>query len=258
MADEVEIASEVRAFALGGLPIFGVGDNISGAIAAATTLVDDDVVVVTSKVISRVEGRFIDLGQVQPSEIARTLAKRTQKDPRLVELILHESSHVSREAPGVLITRHHSGIVGANAGIDQSNARPSGGAPGEWVLLLPTDPDASARCIRDALVALTGAKVAVIITDSLGRPFRHGTVGTAIGAAGLPALNDHRGKTDLFGRVLECTITALADQVAAMADLVAGQSSEARPVVVVRGLRFAHRDDGAVAAVRRADGDLYL
>lgn len=258
MATDILVAPEVTAFAVPGLPVFEAGDDLAAAIAAAVALREQDVVVVTSKVISRVEGRFVDLGRVVPGARARRLAAKAGKDPRLVELVLRESVAVSRVAPGVIITRHRSGVVGANAGIDQSNARPGGARAGEWVLLLPENPDLSARGIRDALHARTKVEVAVIISDSLGRPFRFGTVGIAIGAAGVPALHDHRGRTDLFGRPLEHTFTALADQIASVADMVSGQSGEGRPVTVVRGLKFPRADTGAGELVRPVAGDLYL
>ncbi len=245
----------VTAFAVPGLPLFGPGDDVAGAITAAATLRDGDVVVVTSKVLSRVQGRMVDLRRVTPGPGALALAEEVGKDPRLVELILAESVAVSRKAPGVLVVRHENGIVSANAGIDRSNTRDPGG--GEWVLLLPTDPDGAARDLRERLQAATGRRLAVVVTDSLGRPFRRGSVGIAIGAAGIPPLFDQRGRTDLFGRTLEHTETALADQVAALADLVAGQAAEGRPVVVVRGLRYAASDEGAAALVRPADTDLY-
>ncbi|HEX2678218.1 MAG TPA: coenzyme F420-0:L-glutamate ligase, partial [Polyangiales bacterium] len=159
-----------------------------------------------------------------------------------------------------LVVRHHGGHVSANAGLDQSNLQPSaaGSGVGPWVLRLPENPDVSAERLRAALLAASGAAVGVIVSDSFGRPFRQGTVGVAIGVAGFPALYDQRGRHDLDGRVLEATITAPADQLAATCDLVAGQASEARPVVHVRGLRWSGGDGGAAAVCRPAEGDLYL
>ena len=182
------------------------------------------------------------------------------KDPRAVELILRESTAVSRQAPGVLVVRHRLGFVVANAGIDASNAVPPDAPPGSgpWALLLPEAPDASAAAIRARRRGRRrGRSVGVVITDSFGRPFRLGTVGVAIGVSGLPPVWDRRGEPDLFGRPLENTITALADQVAAVADLVAGQAAERRPLVLVRGLGFHPSDQGASALVRRAEEDLY-
>jgi coenzyme F420-0:L-glutamate ligase/coenzyme F420-1:gamma-L-glutamate ligase len=219
---------------------------------AEITLTDGDVIVVPSKVVSRAEDRFVDLSTVDPSERARELAETTGKDARLVELTLREAASVSRVARHALIVRHRLGFVTADAGIDLSNATPPGRDGGTWAILLPLDPDASARRLREAL-----APAAVVISDSFGRPFRIGTVGAAIGCAGLPPLWDQRGRKDLGGRTLERTITALADQVAAAADLVAGQADEARGAVLVRGLSFDPSDDGAGPLTRRSGEDLY-
>lgn len=254
---QVECAANVELMAVSGLPVIGSGDDLPALIAAAVgELRANDVVVVTSKVVSRAEGRFVDLATVEPGSRATELAAEIGKDPRLVELVLAESTRVSRAAPGVLIVRHRNGVVSANAGIDSSNAAPVGAPDGSgpWVLLLPENPDASAARIRAAL----RPDVGVVISDSLGRPFRLGTVGAAIGVAGLPALSDRRGDEDLFGRPLEHTITALADQVAAAADLVAGQAGEGRAAVVVRGLSFTPVDSSAAELGRPPDRDLYL
>lgn len=256
--------SRLEALAVPDLPLVGPGDDVPALVAralgaAAIVLGDGDIVVVTSKVLSRAEGRFVELPRVEPSPRAIELGKQVGKDPRAVELILRESIAVSRQAPGVLVVRHRLGFVVANAGIDASNAVPPGARPesGPWALLLPEAPDASAAAIRARLEAESGAKVGVVITDSFGRPFRVGTVGVAIGVSGLPPVWDRRGEADMFGRPLETTITALADQVAAMADLVAGQAAERRPVVLVRGLAFHSSEEGAGALLRKAEEDLY-
>jgi coenzyme F420-0:L-glutamate ligase / coenzyme F420-1:gamma-L-glutamate ligase len=248
--------------AVAGFPVVAPGDDVGKLAAAALAssgLVPEpcDVLVVTSKVLSRAEGRFVDLTTITPSPRALDLAATVGKDPRLVELILAESSAVSRAAPNVLTVRHRLGFLCANAGIDASNAAPPSAPPGSgpWVLLLPEDPDASAERIRRA-VAPDG-RLGVIVTDSFGRPFRLGTVGCAIGLAGVPALWDRRGELDLFGRVLEQTITGLADQIAAAADLVAGQAAEGRALVLVRGLSFPPSSDGARALLRPAEQDVY-
>jgi coenzyme F420-0:L-glutamate ligase/coenzyme F420-1:gamma-L-glutamate ligase len=228
---------------------------------AGLLLTDGDVLVVTSKLLSRAEGRFVDLSRVEPSTRALEVAVTVGKDPRLVELVLRESTEISRQAPGVLIVRHRLGFVVANAGIDASNAVPpdAPAGSGPWALLLPDAPDRSAAAIRARVEseAPAGMHVGVVITDSFGRPFRMGTVGVAIGVSGLPPLWDRRGEPDLFGRMLEQTITALADQVAAAADLVAGQAAEGRPLVLVRGLRFDPVTQPASTLLRKPEEDLY-
>jgi len=255
---EVEIAPRLEAIAIPGLPIIGPGDDLARLLAAAMdraelTACAGDVLVIASKLVARAEDRFVDLATVEPSPRARELADVTGHDPRHVEVILGESIAVSRAARGVLIVRHRHGFVVANAGVDFSNAQPPGQrGGGPWALRLPADPDGAAAHLRVAL------GVAIVISDSFGRPFRLGSMGVAIGAAGLPVLHDHHGRRDLFGRLLEHTATALADQVAAVADLVAGQADEARGAVLVRGLRFDEmHGEGAAALVRPADQDLY-
>jgi coenzyme F420-0:L-glutamate ligase/coenzyme F420-1:gamma-L-glutamate ligase len=200
---------------------------------------------------------------VEVSGRARELARQTGKDERVVELVLRESDGVSRVAHDALVVRHRLGFVGADAGIDMSNARPCGGGAGPWVLLLPEAPDRSAEALRTRIASGTrraganDARIGVVVSDSFGRPFRLGTVGVAIGVAGMPALWDKRGESDLFERRLEHTVTALADQVAAAADLVAGQGSEGRAAVLVRGLSFDVGEHGAHELVRPRDKDLY-
>jgi coenzyme F420-0:L-glutamate ligase/coenzyme F420-1:gamma-L-glutamate ligase len=249
--------------ALPGLPVLQPGDDLAAMVAAGLrraeiTLAEGDVLVVASKAVSRAEGRFVDLCTIEPGAKARELAETVQKDARLVELILRESSAISRAAPNVLVVRHRTGVVGANAGIDASNARPENVTGGEWVLILPESPDASAARLREALAPGGKPGIGVVISDSLGRPFRLGTVGAAIGVAGLPALSDRRGELDLFGRALEQTITAPADQIAAAADLVAGQAGEGRAVVHVRGLSFEASAAGGVGELYRdPEKDLY-
>lgn len=252
----IAVGERLEARALPGVPIVSPGDDLAlfaveALDRAGIALADGDVLVVTSKVVSRAEGRSVELASVEVSERARQLALEVGKDARLVELILRESTHVSRKAPGVLVVRHRLGFIAAHAGIDASNA-------GEGrALLLPEAPDRSARAIRRALEERSGARIGVVISDSFGRPFRIGTVGAAIGISGLPPLWDRRGDDDLFGRKLEITITALGDQIAAVADLVAGQGDEGRPFVWIRGLTFTPSDDPASALCRPAEGDLY-
>ena len=240
-----------------GLPLIEPGDDLVAliveALAAQGTVLDNgDVVVITSKIVSKAEGRFVDLGTVTPSPRAEALAAATDKDPRLVELVLRESTAVSRARPGILIVRHRLGFTSSVAGIDHSNVDGSE----DTVLLLPVDPDASAGRLRDGLALATGRWLSVVITDTHGRPFRRGNIGVAIGVAGLPALMDLRGGVDLFGRVLVATEVPLADMVAAAAGLISGETIERLPVVVVRGL--AGRGDGRGTDLVRAPAqDLY-
>lgn len=262
--ERIRCDERLELVALPGIPLIAPGDDLPRLIAAALEaaqieLRDGDILAVTSKALSRAEGRFVDLRSVEISPRARELAADVGKDPRIVELILRESTAISRQARDTLVVRHRLGFISANAGIDCSNAVPPGAAPGSgpFALLLPTDPDRDARHIRERLAGASGARIGIVITDSLGRPFRLGTVGAAIGVAGLPALWDQRGQTDIYGRVLERTITALADQVAAAADLVAGQAAEGRPVVHIRGLRFPITEQEAKALYRPMNEDLY-
>jgi coenzyme F420-0:L-glutamate ligase/coenzyme F420-1:gamma-L-glutamate ligase len=255
---------KLELLALPGLPIFEPGDDLAGLVLealerAGERLADEDVLVFTSKALSRVEGRFVDLATVEPSERARALAAEVRKDPALVELILRDTERISRLGPNVLIVRHRLGFVTANAGIDASNARPAGArGEGPYVLIMPEDPDRSAEALRARLHQATGARLGVVVSDSFGRPFRNGTVGAAIGVAGLPAVWDQVGRPDLFGRALEHTVTAFADQIAAAADLLAGQADEGRPVVLLRGLRFPPGNPTVAELLRAPEADLYL
>lgn len=213
-------------------------------------------VCVAQKIVSKAEGRLIDLATVTPDEHATELAQQTDKDPRLVQLILDESDEVLRQKPGVLIVRHRLGIVGANAGIDQSNIDHGGG---EAALLLPVDPDASAEQLQQALEQATGKQLAVVITDSHNRPWRLGTVGTAIGCAGLQSLDDHRGGEDMFGRELKVTLINRADAIATAATLVMGETTEGLPLAIVRGFPVAASGETqpATAIVRPLAEDLF-
>jgi coenzyme F420-0:L-glutamate ligase/coenzyme F420-1:gamma-L-glutamate ligase len=242
--------------ALPGIPIISAGDDLAAIILAALeqsdlTLATGDVLVLAQKIISKAEGCTVDLRTVVPSPRAVSLGEETQKDPRLVELILAESSEVLRHRPGVLIVVHRLGLVLANAGIDRSNVG------GDEVLLLPRDPDRSCAELRRAVGAATGVDVGVMIIDSIGRAWRNGTIGTAIGVAGLPGLLDLRGTPDLFGRALETTEVGLADELAAAASLVMGQAGEGRPVVLARGLGYGRRDGTAQELIRAREKDLF-
>jgi coenzyme F420-0:L-glutamate ligase/coenzyme F420-1:gamma-L-glutamate ligase len=261
---DLRVGSELSVRALPGVPTIDPGDDlfeviVSSLARAEIELSDGDVVVIASKVVSRAEGCFVDLGEVTPSDTAVHLGEEVEKDPRLVELILRESTSVSRKTNGALIVRHRLGFVSANAGIDASNASPSAAPEGSgpWVLTMPRQPDGTAAALRAKLAEQFSAEVGVVITDSWGRPFRRGTVGFAVGSSGVPPLWDRRGAVDRHGRVLEATESAVADSIAAAADLVAGQADEGRPLTLVRGIRFAPSKDSAEALLRDAENDLY-
>lgn len=247
--------------ALAGVPLVRPGDDLAALILAALdangeVLQDGDVVVIAQKIVSKAEDRYRSLASVVPSAAALDLAAATGKDPRLVHLILAESEAVLRHRFGVVVAAHRRGWVLANAGIDRSNLDP-GGADGERVLLLPADPDRTCTEVRAVLRERTGATVAVLINDSLGRAWRLGTVGTALGAAGLPALHDLRGRPDLAGRRLEVSQVALADELAAAASAVMGQAAEGRPLVLIRGYPLPAGDGCAGDLVRPAAEDLF-
>lgn len=251
----------VEFIALPGLPEVGAGDDLAALTRAALVrsghvLRASDVLVVAQKIVSKAEGRRIRLSEVIPSDEARALAERVLKDPRFVELVLAESLEVIRAVPNILITRHRSGHVMANAGIDRSNvpAEPAASADDEAVLLLPRDCDASAASLR---AALAPESPAVIISDSFGRPWRQGTVNVALGVAGFPSLLDLRGGVDREGRRLQTTQIAAADAVAAGAGLVMGETTEGRPIVLVRGLDFSGPVRDGRALLRPIDEDLF-
>lgn len=234
------------------------GDDLAAVLAQALdaqnlALTDHDILVVTQKIVSKAEGRFVDLSTVNPGAEAQKLAAVTAKDPRLVELVLAESSAVVRAVRGVLITRHRTGHVMANAGIDQSNL--GGGA--EQVLLLPEDPDASAERLRASLARRWDAAFGVVISDSFGRPWRYGVVNVAIGSAGCPALIDRRGMLDRDGRTLEVTQVALADLVASAGGLAMGEGAEGVPAALIRGYRWDVPASPASALVRPLEEDLF-
>ena len=216
---------------------------------------EGDVLVLAQKVVSKAEARYIDLATVVPSAQAQSLAAEVEKDPRLVEVILGESRRVVRRRPGILIVEHRLGFVMANAGVDRSNVDPEAGA--EPVLLLPRDPDGSAATLLARLSAHFGKPLAVIISDSWGRAWRRGTVGVALGAAGLPAVMDLRGRPDLFGHELRVTETGFADEIASAASLLMGQAAEATPAVLVSGLSWSAPSMPASALLRPPEEDLF-
>jgi coenzyme F420-0:L-glutamate ligase/coenzyme F420-1:gamma-L-glutamate ligase len=254
------MTNQVTITGLRGVPMVQAGDDLAAITLAAysdTGLAPEngDVLVVAQKIVSKAEGRMVDVAAVEPSPQAIALAAEVEKDPRLVEVILSESRRIVRHRPNLMIAEHRRGWVMANAGIDHSNVAPGDGR--ELVLLLPLDPDASAETLRHELAARTGRRIAVIISDSFGRPFRRGTVGIALGAAGLPAVIDWRGHPDLFGRTLEVTETGFADEIAAAASLVMGQANEAVPIALLRGLSWTAPEVPAAELVRPPEHDLF-
>ena len=249
----------VRIAAVAGLPLVAEGDDLGrilgDAIAAGHVLCDGDVLVVAQKVVSKAEGRIVRLAGVTPSAEAASISTVSGKDPRVITLISDESAEFMRVRPGVIIVRNRHGHVLANAGIDASNVAPG---EDEAVLLWPRDPDASARALRLALEGRFGVRIAVIVSDSLGRAWRMGTMGTAIGASGLRPLRDRRGEADLFGRELQATLTGLADELAAAASLVMGEGAEGLPAAIVSGAVFERDEEAGIAALLRPlDEDLF-
>ncbi len=242
------------------IPLVKPGDDLialvrAGLERAGLALEDGDVLVIAQKIVSKAQGRMVHLAEVTPSPRARELGEVTLKDPRFVEVVLRESREVLRAQPNTLIVEHRLGFVCANAGVDRSNVEAQ---PGDEVLLcLPADPDATCADLRSALGAAYRANIGVIINDSHGRAWRMGTLGVAIGAAGVPALLDLRGKPDLFEHVLQITQVGLADEVAAAASIVMGQADEGRPIVHVRGLPYALREGTAQELFRPKAQDFF-
>ena len=239
--------------ALAGLPLVQPGDDLGALLAAALRRMqiaprDDDVIIIAQKVVSKAEGRIVNLKEVVPSARAVALAKEVNKDARLVEVILSESDEVVRHRRDVLIVAHRLGFVMANAGVDQSNV---GFEDGEHVLLLPRDPDASAAALKTQLDREFGVNLGILINDSFGRAWRNGVVGVALGAAGIPALRDMAGTPDLFGRKMRVTEVAVADEIAAAASLLMGQAAEGQPAVHLRG-HFCDAPAAPASALLRA------
>ena len=254
------------------IPFIRHGDNLADIIVDALqknhiALEDNDILVIAQKIVSKAEGRTVNLADITPSRRASELAGKTGKDARLIELILQESREVLRTRAGTIIVEHKLGFVCANAGIDHSNVSsplPEGEAAegvgvkaAEWVLLLPADPDRSAEIIRQSIQSETGKRVGILIIDSHGRAWRNGTVGAAIGIAGLPGLQDLRGKPDLFGSTLQITQVGVADELAAAASLTMGQAAEGTPVVHVRGFPYPLREASLQELLRPREQDLF-
>lgn len=257
-----EPGGKLEITALAGIPFIQDGDHLPGIIHASLKsnqidLEDGDVLVIAQKVISKAEGRQVDLKTVKASPAAEELAELTGKDPRVVELILQESTEVMRHRPGLIIVEHQLGFVCANAGIDRSNVRQKEGSEDPSVLLLPENPDRSAREIRQELEGIWKKTIGVLIIDSHGRAWRNGTLGLSIGFSGLPGIIDSRGEPDLFGYELKVTKIAVADELAAAASLIMGQADEALPVVHVRGFPYDLREGSFQEMTRDLENDLF-
>lgn len=244
------------------IPLIRQGDNLADIVVNALkdnkiSLENDDILVFAQKIVSKAEGRALNLAGIIPSQRAIDIARQIDKDARVIELILRESREVLRTRPGTIIVEHRLGFICANAGIDHSNVAAAGDSTEEWVLLLPTNPDHSAETIRDEIRSQTGKRAGILIIDSHGRAWRNGTVGTAIGLAGLPGLQDLRGNRDLLGRELLITQVGVADELAAAASLVMGQAAEGTPVVHVRGFPYQLREGSLKELIRPKEQDLF-
>jgi coenzyme F420-0:L-glutamate ligase/coenzyme F420-1:gamma-L-glutamate ligase len=245
-----------------GIPLIRQGDNLADIVLHVLQennidLRDNDILVFAQKIVSKAEGRAVNLVTVRPSQRAMELAAQTEKDPRLVELILRESNEVLRTRPGTIIVEHNLGFVCANAGIDHSNVAGAGNTTEEWVLLLPAEPDRSAELIRKEIESRKGKQIGILIIDSHGRAWRNGTVGVAIGISGLPGLQDLRGQADLFEFTLRITQVGVADELAAAASLVMGQAAEGTPIVHVRGFPYSLREGSLKELIRPKEQDLF-
>jgi coenzyme F420-0:L-glutamate ligase/coenzyme F420-1:gamma-L-glutamate ligase len=242
------------------IPLIKPGDDLVRVILTSLertglTFQDGDILVIAQKIVSKSEGRLVDLKTVTPSTQAVELAERSEKDPRIVELILRESKSVLRSRPGTIIVEHHLGFVCANAGIDQSNVNQEN--DGDWVLLLPLNPDETAANIRRRLEKISDARLGVLIIDSHGRAWRLGTAGVAIGLSGLPGLVDLRGEKDLFGYQLRISEVGAADELASAASLLMGQAAESKPVILVRGFPYPLREGNLNELIRPKEQDLF-
>ena len=248
--------------ALPGIPLIKEGDDLvrlilEGLERAGIQPQDGDVFILAQKIVSKAEGRLIYLPDVEPSDEARSLAEVTGKDPRILDVILNESSSILRQREGLIVVEHRLGFVCANAGVDRSNVQGEYGEDDDWVLLLPEDPDRSAQKLRTALMHATGKELAVLIIDSHGRAWRMGTAGVCIGAAGFPALLDLRGEPDLFEVTLKSTEVGLADEIASGASVLMGQANEGRPVIHLHGLPYDLREGSCQELIRPEEQDLF-
>ena len=248
----------MRLFAVRDLPMIQPGDDLAALIVdrlarAGERLEDGDIVVIAQKVVSKAEGRLVRLADVTPGAQAAEIAATVGKDPRVIQVVLDDSNDVLRVRRGLLVVEQRSGWVCANAGVDRSNVQPGDG--GDYLALLPLDADASAVRLRQQLANLTGVAPAVIVSDSHGRAWRIGTVGVTIGCAGLPPVWNQRGLHDLFGYELVASEECIADELAAAASLIMGQSDEGRPVVIIRGYRLPDAPSAPGAVDPAAGGD---
>jgi len=249
---------QLSLFAVPGIPLIGNGDDLCRILLdamqnAGMQLENGDVLVIAQKLVSKAEGRVVSLSTVEPGAEAIQLAAATEKEPAIVQLILNESRKVLRSRPGVIIVEHRLGFVAANAGIDRSNVDPDS----DRVLLLPEDPDRSAAELRAGLESALSLRLGVIIADSVGRAWRMGTTGMTLGCAGVEALANLRGRADMFGRILQVSEHAVADAIAAAAELIIGEADEGTPVVVVRGLDQGQSDQDAKALLRPEREDMF-
>jgi coenzyme F420-0:L-glutamate ligase/coenzyme F420-1:gamma-L-glutamate ligase len=248
----------VEIIAVENLPLIKKGDNVAELICNAakkqnTPIQERDVIVITHVAVSKAEGNVVNLGEVSPSERAKEIAQKTEKEPALVEVILRETKEIVRVGPNSLITETKSGIVCANAGVDRSNVEGEGN-----VVLLPKNPSGSAQKIRQEIKSLTGCDVAVIVSDTHGRPLRMGEINVAIGVAGIKPIRDRRGEKDLFGYVLRIKQTAVADELASAAELVIGQANEGIPAAIIRGYGYQTAENAsAVELTRPKEKDLF-
>ncbi|MGB8253180.1 MAG: coenzyme F420-0:L-glutamate ligase [Anaerolineaceae bacterium] len=244
------------------LPLVLPGDDIAQIIIKGMSemhlaATDDDIFIIAQKIISKAENRLVNLNDVTPGKEAEKISKKCKKDPRIVELILRESNTVLRTRPGTIIVEHRLGFVCANAGIDHSNVAGSYGNQEDWMLMLPEDPDGSARKIQQDLVTYYKKRIGVMIIDSHGRAWRNGIIGMSVGLAGVPGLVDLRGKPDLFNYSLRITQVGAADELAAAASLVMGQANEGTPVVHARGFPYDLRESSIKELIRKKEQDLF-
>jgi coenzyme F420-0:L-glutamate ligase/coenzyme F420-1:gamma-L-glutamate ligase len=251
-----EQGTDIRVIGLGGVPEVGSGDDVArlvieAAAARGVALTSGDVLVVTQKVVSKAEGQLVALATVEPSDLARRFAAAWNKDARQIEVVLRESVRIVRMERGIIISETHQGLVCANAGVDLSNV-----PGGQVACLLPRDPDGSARALRDSLRERLGVEVAVLISDSFGRPWRWGITNVAIGAAGLTPLADYRGQPDDFGRVMSASVLAVADELASTAELVMGKVRRC-PFAIIRGYEYQRREGSAAELVMDAASDMF-